>query len=828
MGVVYRAEDERLGRQVALKVLPADVADDPRAKDRLLAEARAAATLDHPNVCTVYEVGETDEGQPFIALACYEGETLADRLARGPLPVPEAVRLARGMAAGVAAAHARDIVHRDLKPSNVFLCEDGTPKVLDFGIAKRPDAALTRTGETAGTLAYGAPEQAQGAADARSDVWALGAVLYEMLTGRQPFQAPYGAAVLYAVLHEDPPPPSTLADVPPALDAVVARCLAKDPDARFADAAALGHALSDADAGASTLHLGPAASALHRSRAARAVAAAVLVGLVAAGAWAIRTADVTELPAAVHLAILPPSTLPDGPDDRAFAEGLAEMLAGGIGALAPPGREVWVVPASEVRDLDVTSARQAGAALGANLAVTGRLRRDGDRLTLSLSLATAGDRPRLLGSGTMTVSRAQEGSLRALALGLLADLLEFPDGDEDQVAAQTADPEAQEYYLRGVGYLERDRDAEDLDRAIDFFEQAIDVDPAFAAAHARLAEAAVERYRTTRDSTWIGRAEEAGRTAVELDEREPLSHVALSRLYHATGRYPLAVREARRALALDERSTNALVALAGALEASGDAPAAEAALRRSVSFRPGLWSGHAELGNLYWRLGRYSDADAAFGRVVSLAPENFQGHYSRAAVAQQTGNLGAAVVAYRRAIDIRPHYGAYTNLASILRDEGRPREAVEMYHRALELDSTDHRTWANLSSAYADIPGARNHQDRTLRRALVQTERALAVNPNDAATLAAFAGYAVNLGREADGRRSATRAADLAPDDVDVQFRAGYALAELGDTDAALDLIERAVDGGYPIDAVAASPGFDALRRTSRYAALVARSGGTD
>ena len=248
MGVVYRAEDERLGRSVALKFLPAHLRSDAVARDRLLVEARAVAALDHPNVCTVYEVAADDSGRDYIAFACYEGTTLQDRLRDGPLAIDEAVRIAREVASGLAAAHARGIIHRDLKPSNVFLCEDGTAKILDFGIAKMDGVALTATGQTPGTVEYGAPETLRGEVSARSDLWSLGVVLYEMLTGRRPFEAPYEAAVLYSILHEAPAAASSLnPEVTPDLDAVVARCLAKESDDRFDNASGLSDALARTD-----------------------------------------------------------------------------------------------------------------------------------------------------------------------------------------------------------------------------------------------------------------------------------------------------------------------------------------------------------------------------------------------------------------------------------------------------------------------------------------------------------------------------------------------------------------------------------------------------
>ncbi|HEX2644371.1 MAG TPA: protein kinase [Thermoanaerobaculia bacterium] len=240
MGVVYKAEDTLLQRKAALKFLPRRLTLDPGGKERFLQEARTASGLDHPNLCTIYEVGETAEGQLFLAMPLYDGETLRKRLERGPLPVLEAVDLATQMAQGLARVHRRGIVHQDIKPANLMITGDGILKILDFGIATlASDAGVAAEGAAAiGTPAYMSPEQAAGGeVGPRSDLWALGVVLYEMLAGRRPFRGDQEQAVIYALLHEAPEPLARLRpDVPPELDRIVQRLLAKDPAARYASA----------------------------------------------------------------------------------------------------------------------------------------------------------------------------------------------------------------------------------------------------------------------------------------------------------------------------------------------------------------------------------------------------------------------------------------------------------------------------------------------------------------------------------------------------------------------------------------------------------------
>lgn len=264
MGVVYRARDERLERDVALKFLPPHLSADQAAKKRFLVEARAAAALEHPNICTVHEIGDTEDGQLYIVMACYDGETLERRIARGALPLEEALRIAAEIARGLGKAHERGIVHRDIKPSNIMVTSDGLVKILDFGIAKLTTAAVTHTIGVVGTLAYMSPEQAFGeAVDHRTDIWSLGVVLYEMLTGARPFRGGGEQAALFCALADDPEPIAALRpEVPQAVDTIVRRALAKRPDDRYASAAeliaALGACNTVAGRAPATMHEGAA------------------------------------------------------------------------------------------------------------------------------------------------------------------------------------------------------------------------------------------------------------------------------------------------------------------------------------------------------------------------------------------------------------------------------------------------------------------------------------------------------------------------------------------------------------------------------------------
>ena len=235
MGEVFKAEDTTLGRPVALKFLAAHLLDDGEAKQRFLREAKAAAAISHPNICHVYEIGE-EGGKTFLAMAYLEGEPLADHIAKGPSPLEKVLDIGRQVAEGLEAAQEKGIIHRDIKPANIIVDAKGHATILDFGLARLNEASkLTRADQTIGTAAYMSPEQSQGAnVDRRTDIWALGCVLYEMVCGRRPFQGVYDQALLYEIVHEQPDPLTSLrTGVPMEIERIVGKCLAKNPDQRY-------------------------------------------------------------------------------------------------------------------------------------------------------------------------------------------------------------------------------------------------------------------------------------------------------------------------------------------------------------------------------------------------------------------------------------------------------------------------------------------------------------------------------------------------------------------------------------------------------------------
>ncbi len=514
MGVVYQAEDLRLKRLVALKFLPPDLTRDPDANQRFVLEAQAASALDHPNIGTVHEIDQTDDDRLFIAMAYYEGETLKKRLSRGPLPVAEALDIAVQIAQGLERAHEAGIIHRDVKPANVLLTTRGEVKIVDFGLAKLAGQnTVTATGTTLGTPAYMSPEQSRGTeVDPRSDLWSLGVVLFEMVTGERPFGGEDGVAIVHSILYETPPPPSDLAPaLRPEEEAVILRCLEKEPLQRYLSAQTLLRALRALQTNADLTLTTPRPSrAPERRRRAPALLAAGLLAL-AAGAllWRLGLSRGPEQPTARagattmrrSVAVLGFRNLTGNREAEWLSTALAEMLTTEL-ALGERLRTIPGETVSQARlDLELAdiealasdSLRRLRDLLGADYVVLGSYVALGEggvgrlRLDLRVQDAVSGE---TIAASPHAGSEAELFELVAQAGADLRRRLGVePAAAEEEAAALRAtlpaDPEAARAYAEGLAHLRRF----EATAARAALEQATAAVPEFALAHAALASA---------------------------------------------------------------------------------------------------------------------------------------------------------------------------------------------------------------------------------------------------------------------------------------------------------------------------------------------------
>jgi TolB-like protein/Tfp pilus assembly protein PilF/predicted Ser/Thr protein kinase len=681
MGEVYRARDTRLDREVALKVLPAATLGDETARARLLREARLASKINHPHVCTIHEVGEAD-GRVFIAMELIEGEPLSALAGAGALPAEQVLRYGLQVADALAHAHERGIIHRDLKSANVVITREGRAKVLDFGLAKQvpgeewatattaSNDMFTAPGMVAGTLTYMAPEQLRGLpADARSDIWALGIVLYEMAAGTRPFQGRTGFEVSSAILGQAPPPLPPA--VPAPLAAVIERCLAKEPAQRYQRAGEVRAALETVQSGGPVTRQ-PAKSARPRWRWAVGVAAlaslvAVLAGLDIGG---VRSRLLGGGRGALRMAVLPFVNQTGDPEQEYLSDGVTDEMIAQLGRLDPRSLEVIARTSVMRYKKSNTPIDQIGRELQVDFVLEGSARRGGSRIRISAVLIRVRGQTQLWADSyerEMSDILALQSDVARQVAGALA--LKLLPAEQARLAkVRRVDPEAYEAYLKGTHYRQSLTKG-GFETAERYFTLALEKDPSYAAAWAGLAR------------VWTGR-QQMGITPPREAFRE-------------------AKAAALKALVLDETEWEAHRALAGILTwGDWDWPAAERKWKQILELNPNSAEALQGYSHFLMHMGRPDEAMASIERALLLDPFSVRNQSFYAADLVYARRYDDAIAAARAALRLQPDAPVAMNaLYQALFLTGR-------YDEALALDrenyAGDRELREALERGYAD------------------------------------------------------------------------------------------------------------------------------
>jgi serine/threonine protein kinase/tetratricopeptide (TPR) repeat protein len=645
MGEVYRGLDTRLGRRIALKFVRPLA--DPSLRQRLVQEARAASRLDHPNICTIFEVDETEAGEIFIAMAYYDGETLDRTLSRGPLPAGRALSLAVQAARGLAAAHEELIVHRDVKPANLMIVRDDTIKILDFGLAKlMKDARITDPGSVIGTPAYMSPEQLSGRpADQRGDIWSLGAVLYEMVTGKPPFPGEGIAQVITAVLNEDPARASRVNPaVPQKVEKIIERALERDVRRRYDRMVEMVQDLADAQAA-----LDPGAI----------------------------TRSFPVASARTSLAVLPFEDMSAGKDQEFLCDGIAEEILRALGRVP----DLHVASRTSAFQFKHRSAdiREIGAQLGVDAVLEGSVRRVADRVRISAQLINVRDGYRLwyerFDREIRDIFVIEDEIAEQIATALEINL----DTEKGRMKVRRDTPysDAYELYLQGRQFIHQHR-RKTLEIALQLFSRAIDINPDFGRAYAGIADC----HSFLR--LYSGRGEES---VVAADEAS------------------------LKALELEPDLSDAHAARGFALFLQKEFEQAEVHLQRAIELDPRLYDPHYISGRLCFTQGRMKEAMEHFREACAIVPEAYDAWYLLGMCYRRLGEDARGrsadlecVEAAKRHLRAHPEdTRAWTMGAAVLAEMGEPDTAARWLANAMSVDPDEPIIVYNAACVYVRL-----------------------------------------------------------------------------------------------------------------------------
>lgn len=816
MGVVHLAEDTRLSRKVALKFLPKHVAKDQIERRRFLQEAQAAAGLNHPNIAQVYSIEETED-ELFIVLEYVKGKELKDVIQEGELTSEEKISITFQIAKGLKAAHDKGIIHRDIKTGNIMVDSSKNVKIMDFGLARLEGSDhITKQGTTVGTTAYMSPEQLRGVeADFRSDIWSFGVVLYELFTGKLPFEGLHEPAIMYSITEEEAAPISSK-DVPENIKQIIKQCLEKSPDNRYQSLAEI---IADLDGNAQSgaKYAGNFFKNLTKtSYLISGIAALVILGAL----FIFSRNDYLNLPIDVpqkkYLAVLPIENIGGNLEMQAICAGLAETFSYRLSELEQYEDSYWVTPASEIRKENVLSASQANKIFGVNLAISSSIQTVADSTRLILELIDA-DNVRRLGTKQVMVHSDNLAMLEQEGIRAMLNMLQIeirPNMERTLSTGAPTEPRAYEFYLKGRASLQKDANQKILQNAIEHFNQALDIDPNFALAYAGLGESYWRQYELLGNTDYVDMAESALDRAQSINDQLPPVQYLMGLIKSGTGNYEEAINHYETAIELDPKYSTAYSGMAKAYNDKGEPERAVSIYQEAIKIKPNYWAGYRDLGAHYLNRGELDKAIENFEKVVELTPNNSYAYSNLGGVFYYKGEIDKARQMFEESLALEENPITANNLAGIYFWEGMYKESAEMYEIALQDLSNRYEIWGNYAAA-TEWSGEEEKAKDLYRTAIARAKDQLDVNPNSPDILADIATYNSDIGNRDEAIQFIEKALSIDEDNLRVRQRAVSTYENLGMRSEALKWITSSMTSELE-----GQPEFESLTSSQEYLEL--------
>ena len=828
MGTVYKARDGETARTVALKLLRPDVVTRVGALSRFKRELALAQTISHPNVYRVHDLGEV-QGTAFISMEFIEGQSLDDLIhSMGHLSPRQTVAIGRQICGGLQAIHEKAIVHRDLKPSNIMVDLNGVARLMDFGLAYQTGSEhLTSEGQVLGTMAYLSPEQARGETlGAASDVFAMGLILYEMLTGKRPpgDGKPIPLA-LRGIIEPCPKPSLFVPEIPKALDAIVMRCLDREPAKRFQSAEALGAALAAVAAGQTTrISLGALRRASRpyqtsqRRRWPWLVASALLLAtLFAVPAVRGKVAGVFGRHAAPPVGVevvgvLPLRVAAGDADGQDLAVGIADMLAtdldeAGCGSVLP--RTALTHLGTE--DVDV---RKVAADLGLTRVVTGTV--SGTPAAMRMEINT------FAADGSLGPGYEADGDALALQRKVADRLVAITcvGGSTRAARAPTSSAPAFLAYAKGLRLLDRRDLPGNATLAVTSLEEATRLDANFALAHAVLGSAYMRRYEETREAGYTRSALSEISKALILDAAQPRVRLIYADVQRSVGEGKAARDEIEKLITDHPENDEARALYSTLLAQDGETARALETAQAAVARRPKYFQNRAALGYAHAMRGDLQGCIDAYTAATSLQPDYADGFIMMGACAQNAGDNRGALGYYEKARAMVSDATLESNIGTVLYDQGEFRQAAAAYERAAKLMPGEMLFWWNLGDAHERL-GDREAARAGWNRAVSVARQALSVDGENVLTRARLGLCEAKLGMLAEARRDTDQAVQLAPQRGEILALQAAALALAGQHQESLAALRKALANGYSRERAAIDHDLRSLRKLPEWAELV-------